>query len=97
MLKQDYVEIGLLCDLAPPYSFQVQQHCGKYKSQVCNTLSDVMLALTKNKIPHIITMVCVENLYLEVNMYVTLWSYPLTEVMYCRNTPLQNIVPSTGF
>ena len=25
-------------------------------------------------------MLCVENLYAEVNMYVKLWSYPLTEV-----------------
>ena len=25
-------------------------------------------------------MLCVENVYVDVNMYVTLWSYPLTDI-----------------
>ena len=33
-----------------------------------------------NKTHDIVTMLSVENLYVEVNMYVTLWFYPVTEV-----------------
>ena len=47
------------------HTFAVQHHCRKYKSQVCN--NDC----------YIITMLCVENLYLEVNTYVRLWSLKL--------------------
>lgn len=33
----------------------------------------------------IIMRLCVENLHFDVNMYVTLRSYPLTQVTQCRN------------
>ena len=49
---QHYVDIGILCDLAPP--------------------------APQNS-------VIFENLYVEVNMYVTLLFDPLTEVTQCRN------------
>ena len=52
-----------------PHSFWVQHHCHEHKSQVCKPLSGVMLLLTTNKAQYVIT---VENLHLEVNMYVTL-------------------------
>ena len=56
-------------------------------------------------------MLCVENLYVEVNMYVKLWSYTLTQVTQCTNkwwgaewlrqrhySPCyQDTVPSTWF
>ena len=48
------------------------------------SLSDVMLVLTTKRTHDFIT---IEDLYVEVNMYVTLWSDPLTEV-----TGLQNII-----
>ena len=34
MLKHHYVEIGMLCDSAPPHSLWVQRHCRQYKSKV---------------------------------------------------------------
>lgn len=42
--------------------------------------SDVMWVLTTNITHNVITMLCLKNLYLEVNLYVMLWYYPLTEV-----------------
>ena len=41
-LKQPNVEIGILSNLAPPHSPWVQHRCGKHKSQVCNSFSDIM-------------------------------------------------------
>ena len=61
-LNQHYVEIGICLK---------QQHL-KFKSQVCNKLSDLIERLTTNKTHDVTTMLSVENLYLEVNMYVTL-------------------------
>ena len=64
-LKPCCVEIGILW-VGAPYRVWVQQHCCKYKTQGCNDLSAVMSVRNE--------------LYLGVNMYVTLWSYPLTDV-----------------
>ena len=83
----------------------VQQHCHKYKSQVCNNLSDVMSVLTTNKTHHIKTRLCVASLCLEVNVCVTLWSYLLTQVSECvqkqvietQHTQIQETVTSTWF
>ena len=46
----------------------VQHHCCEYKSQGCTNSSDI-------------TMLCVENVYVEVNVCATLWSDPLSEVV----------------
>lgn len=45
--------------LGPPHSVRAERHCRKKnnKSQVCSNF--------------IVTMLCVETLYVEVNMYVT--------------------------
>lgn len=68
-----FVRSGTLC------SSWVQHHGRKYKCQVCKNWSDVRLMLTTNKSHYEITMLCLENLYLQANMDGTLWSYPLTE------------------
>ena len=39
-----------------------------YKSQLCSSLSDVMEAPTSNKTHYIMTISCVEILYVEVNV-----------------------------
>ena len=46
---------------------------------------DVMLVLSTDKTHWVITVLYVENLYVEVNTYVALWSCPLTEVTKCKN------------
>lgn len=60
MLKQHYVEIGYLCDLVTQQSATTLLY--KYISQVSTNLSEVTV-LTTNKIHYIITVLCVENLY----------------------------------
>lgn len=39
-LKQDYVKLTF-CATGAAHMFWEQHHCGKYKSQSCNNLSDV--------------------------------------------------------
>ena len=51
-----------------PHSLRVWHHCRKHKPQICRNLSDVMAVLTTNKTHHLITILCVENLYVEGNM-----------------------------
>lgn len=55
-----YIEIVFLCDVAPPTVIKKQ-------SNVCSNLSGVTKELTTNKPHYIITMLGVENLYVEVN------------------------------
>ena len=50
--------------------FWVQRDCCKYKSQVCNNLSDIMWVPTTNRTRYVAPMLCVENLYVKVNTYV---------------------------
>ena len=55
MLKQHYVEIGILCYSAHP----TVSECSQFKSQVCDSLSDVMWVLTTDKTHNEIKMRCV--------------------------------------
>ena len=69
-----------------PYSFWVQHHCHKYKSEVCSNLSDLMY-VTTNKTHYIIALLYVEKLYVEVNVSCNAvilpshWSYMQKQVM----------------
>lgn len=63
-LKSHYVEIGVLCDLVPPTEFQ----CNKL-SQI-SVLIDVMKMITTNKTYYVITMLCIEHFYVEVDVCV---------------------------
>lgn len=68
------------------HSFWVWHHC-----RVWNSLSDVLKVPTTNKTHDVITMLCVKNMYVEVNTCVTLWSVPHWEKLW------QDTEPSTGF
>ena len=63
-----------------PHSLWVRHHCRKNPRSV--TLCQ---SRTTNKARGVITVLCVENLHLEVNMDATLWSSPLTGVTQSRN------------
>ena len=65
-LKQIYVEIGILCDLAPPPTVS-ERDTAVANTAVCNSLSDK----TTDSTCYVITVLCVERLYVEVNTYVT--------------------------
>ena len=67
-VMQHYVEIGS-CDLVPSQFFK------------CNTtVMNRNPSRPLNKTHYVKTTLCVQKVYVEVNMYVTLWSYLLTEV-----------------
>ena len=74
--KQHYVEM-----LAPPT-------VSEWNSDVVNAnLTTVTVRQTSSSKTHdIITTLCVENVCVEVHMHVTLWSYPLNEVIQRRDT-----------
>ena len=49
LIRQRYVEMDILCDLAPLQLLSAWHRCRKYKSQIYNNLSDVMQVLTTDK------------------------------------------------
>ena len=75
--KQNFVEIGVSCNFAPPQQFLSAS--SKYKSKVCDSLSDILLVRITDKTHYVIKMSYVENLHVGVNMCLTLWTYALTE------------------
>ena len=51
------------------HSFQVQHHCCKVKTQVCNNVRHNVGANYKQNSLYYNSVQCLENLHVEVNMY----------------------------
>ena len=80
-VPRHYVESGVFVWFgAPPRT--VQHHCRKHKPQVCHRVGG---ANYKENSAHHSHLENFETTCLEVNMCVTLWLRPLTEVTQCRN------------
>lgn len=76
---------------------QVVLHSSTFKATLYRHFVQFVWVLTTNKTHHVITMLCVWNFSVKLNMYVTLWSNPPTEVTKCRTIERDTIHHNTYF